>query len=157
MVDDLLFVVMRGGVTRAEQTMLDFGQQDLVRNFRQQFENEMTKRLVDAVEDLTGRQVLTYQSQDLFDPHVVDEIFVVEAPATDPELREAAGRRASDRSLGEVREDRQEGGGTAYSAPVRTSAGGRPGQLERDPSGRTVDHQPARELLHDDEAADTRR
>ena len=78
MVDDLLFVVMRGGVTRAEQTMLDFGQQDLVRNFRQQFENEMTKRLVGAIEELTGRRVLTYQTQILFDPHIVCQIFVFE-------------------------------------------------------------------------------
>ena len=80
MVDDLLFVVMRGGVTRAEQTMLDFGQQDLVRNFRQQFENEMTKRLVGGIEQLTGRTVLTYQTQILFDPHIICQIFVFDGP-----------------------------------------------------------------------------
>lgn len=80
MFDDLLFVVMRGGVTRAEQTMLDFGQEDLVRNFRQQFENEMTKKLVSAIEELTGRAVLTYQCQIMFNPHIVCQIFVFEGP-----------------------------------------------------------------------------
>jgi uncharacterized protein YbcI len=38
----MLIIVMRGGLTTAEQTMLDFGHPDLVRQFRQLFENEMT-------------------------------------------------------------------------------------------------------------------
>lgn len=75
-VDDLLFIVMRGGMTRAEETMIDFEQTDQVRDFRQTFENEMTERLTTMIEDLTGRKVLTYQSQILFDPDLVIEIFV---------------------------------------------------------------------------------
>jgi uncharacterized protein YbcI len=76
MMDDLLLIVMRGGLTRAEHTMLDFGQQDLVRHFRQTFENEMTQNLTGKIEELTGRKVLTYQSQILFDPDIVAELFV---------------------------------------------------------------------------------
>src|SRR4051794_361413 len=57
LLDDFLLVVMRGGRTVAEQTMLDFGQHDLVRSFRQQFENEMATRLVGLVEETTGRKV----------------------------------------------------------------------------------------------------
>ena len=74
--DDLLLIVMRGGLTVAEKTMLEFGQQDKVRDFRQTFENEMTERLTGMVEDVTGRKVLTYQSQVLFEPDVVVELFV---------------------------------------------------------------------------------
>jgi uncharacterized protein YbcI len=81
MMDDLLLIVMRGGLTRAERTMLDFGQQDLVRNFRQAFENEMTQNLTGKIEELTGRKVLTYQSQILFDPDIVAELFVFEKAA----------------------------------------------------------------------------
>lgn len=81
MMDDLLLIVMRGGLTRAERTMLDFGQQDLVRNFRQTFENEMTQNLTQKIEELTGRKVLTYQSQILFDPDVVAELFVFDRAA----------------------------------------------------------------------------
>jgi uncharacterized protein YbcI len=62
MLDDLLLVVTRGGLTRAERTMLDFGHPDMVRGFRQLFENEMTDRLISTMEDLTGRKILTYQS-----------------------------------------------------------------------------------------------
>jgi uncharacterized protein YbcI len=75
MLDDFVMIVMRGSRTVAEATMLEFGQHDLVRNFRQQFENEMTARLVGMIEDLTGREVRGYQSQILFDPDVVIEIF----------------------------------------------------------------------------------
>jgi uncharacterized protein YbcI len=78
MFDDMLLIVMREGLTQAEQTMLEFGRQDLVREFRQQFENEMTRRIVDMIEELTERKVLTYQSQVMFDPHVVVEMFVFE-------------------------------------------------------------------------------
>lgn len=76
MFDDMLMIVMRDGLTVAEKTMLEFGQEDLVRNFRQQFENEMTARLVELIERLTNRKVLTYQSQVMFNPDVIVEMFV---------------------------------------------------------------------------------
>jgi uncharacterized protein YbcI len=76
--DDMLLIVMRDGLTVAEQTMLSFGQADLVRNFRQQFENEMTSRIVDMIEGLARRKVLTYQSQIMFNPDVVVEMFVLD-------------------------------------------------------------------------------
>jgi Na+-translocating membrane potential-generating system (MpsC) len=41
LLDEFLIVVMRGGVTVAEQTMLDRGHSDLVRTFRQTYQNEL--------------------------------------------------------------------------------------------------------------------
>jgi len=90
MVEDLLFVVMRGGVTPAEQTMLDAGQKDAVREFRQRFQNEMTGHLTGTIEQLTGRKVINYQSQILFDPDIVIEIFVFEEPAAKESREETA-------------------------------------------------------------------
>jgi uncharacterized protein YbcI len=81
MMDDLLLIVMRGGLTRAERTMLEFGEPDLVRHYRQTFENKMTANLTKIIEDLTGRKVLTYQSQILFDPDIVAELFVFDKAA----------------------------------------------------------------------------
>jgi uncharacterized protein YbcI len=78
--DDLLFVVMRGGATPGEQTLLDAGHSDSVRTFRQRFQNVMGERLVGTIEQLTERKVLTYQSQVLFDPFVVIEIFRLRPP-----------------------------------------------------------------------------
>ena len=68
MLDDFLIIVMRGGVTVAERTMLEADRERLVREFRQEFENEMGGRLIGMIEELTGRKVVTYQSQILFDP-----------------------------------------------------------------------------------------
>jgi uncharacterized protein YbcI len=76
LLDDLLFIVMRGGLTRAEETMLESGHADHVRGFRQVFENEMRERLTTMVESITGRKVVNYQSQVLFDPDVIVEIFI---------------------------------------------------------------------------------
>lgn len=84
LLDDFLIVVMRGGVTVAEQTMLDRGHGDLVRSFRQTYQNELGDELVAKVEALTGRKVVTYQSQILFDPHVVMEIFFFDDTAAGP-------------------------------------------------------------------------
>src|SRR5215213_10972374 len=75
MLDDFLLVVMRGGITVAEETMLERGHGDLVRTFRQTYQNEMGDTLVAKIEALTGRTVVNYQSQVLFHPHIVMEVF----------------------------------------------------------------------------------
>jgi uncharacterized protein YbcI len=90
LIDDLLFVVMRGGMTEAEQTLLDAGEADAVRAFRQHFENVMGDRLIGTVEQLTERKVVTYQSQVLFDPHTIIEIFLFEKPFERGTIEETA-------------------------------------------------------------------
>ena len=85
--------------------MLDAGRQDVVREFRLQFENEMRSRLVDKMEELTGRKIVTYQSQILFDPDIVFEIFVFDRAAGDDEVTETAEGQLGDRAIGETTED----------------------------------------------------
>lgn len=106
LVDDLLFVVMRGGATKLEQTMLEAGEEDTVRSFRQRFENVMAERLIGRIEELTQRKVLTYQSQVLFDPHMVVEIFVFDEPIQEEARRETAEALMGPADgVGEVREE----------------------------------------------------
>src|SRR3954468_2189448 len=81
--DDFLLVVMRGGVTVAEETMLERGHENLVRQFRQAYQNEMGDVLVSKVETLAGRKVVNYQSQILFDPHIVMEVFFFDPSESD--------------------------------------------------------------------------
>jgi uncharacterized protein YbcI len=83
MFDDMLFIVMQDGLTKAEVSMLEFGEADLVRQYRQTFENRMTANLVGMVEEVTNRKVLTYQSQILFDPTRVIEMFVFDDDGPD--------------------------------------------------------------------------
>ena len=102
MMDDLLIIVMRGGFTVAENTMLEFGQQDQVRQFRQLFENEMTGRLTGMIEKLTDRKVLTYQSQILFEPDVVVEMFLFDSEGGSGTVEATAEGLLGDGEVGEA-------------------------------------------------------
>jgi len=103
MLDDFLLIVMRGSQTPAKQTMLEFGRENLVREFGQQFENEMSSRLVGMAEDLAGRKVLGYQSQILVEPEVVTEIFFFDVPADKPEVEAIARGQLDGPSASEAR------------------------------------------------------
>ena len=103
--DDFLLIVMRGGLLPVERTMLDGGKQDTVRQYRQAFENEMTATLIGKMEELTGRTILTYQSQILFDPDIVIEIFFFDQSGTREQIRATVEGQLNDKSLGEASED----------------------------------------------------
>ncbi len=98
MLDDLLVTVMHGGMTTAERTMLDHGRSDAVRAFRQEWENEMGDLLIARVEELTGRKVATYQSQVMFDPDTIVELFLFEDAAPEIAVHATAVEQLSDGS-----------------------------------------------------------
>lgn len=75
--DDYVFVALEGGLTRNEETLLAAGEHELVRTYRLRFQAAMTAVATGAVEEITGRPVLTYNSQILFDPTRAFEIFVL--------------------------------------------------------------------------------
>ena len=70
--------------------MLEGGKGDAVRKYRQDFENEMTATLIGKMEELTGRKILTYQSQTLFDPDIVIEIFFFDESGTPEQIQATA-------------------------------------------------------------------
>lgn len=73
--DDFLFCVMKGVTTRAEQILIARGEKQVVRDFRLAFQDKMRPELIGAVERITNRRVLTHDSQILFEPETVIEIF----------------------------------------------------------------------------------
>jgi uncharacterized protein YbcI len=75
--DDWLFCVLKGGMTPVEQTLLQHGENDLVRQVRLRFQQNMDESFMGIVSELTGRPVLTYQSQVVFDPDFTIEIFLL--------------------------------------------------------------------------------
>jgi uncharacterized protein YbcI len=84
--DDWVFTVLEGGLTRNEETLHEAGEDMLVRQVRLRFQEVMRDRMCGAVEEITGRRVLTYHSQLLFDPVFVVEMFLLEAsPAGSPQ------------------------------------------------------------------------
>ncbi len=76
--DDYVFVAMEGGLTRNEETLLADGKADVVREYRLAFQETMADTTCAAVEEITGRKVLSYHSQVVFDPMHAFEIFVLE-------------------------------------------------------------------------------
>ena len=80
--DDVLVVVLKGGLTTVERTLLDAGDEDLVRRVRLRFQEVMEQNFMDAVQRLTGKRVLTYMSQIVFDPDICFEFFVVSGDQT---------------------------------------------------------------------------
>lgn len=92
LLDDFLVVVMRGVLLPVEKTMLEAGKEDIVRQYRQDFQNAMTERLVGKIEELTGRKILTYQAQVLFDPDLMIELFFFDNSMTSEQVQEATGQ-----------------------------------------------------------------
>ena len=78
--DNYVFCVMEGGLTRNEETLVERGHEDLVRNFRLRFQEAMAEPMVEAVQRITGCSVIGYHSQIVFHPERVFEIFVLDRP-----------------------------------------------------------------------------
>ena len=76
--DDYVFVALEGGLARNEETLLADGKADDVRRIRLSFQETMGDTVMGAVAEITGRRVLTYHSQIVFDPVRTFEIFVLE-------------------------------------------------------------------------------
>jgi uncharacterized protein YbcI len=76
--DNIVFCVLEGGLTRNEETLLAAGEEQLIRQYRLRFQEIVTESAEGAIERLTGKKVLTYHSQIVFNPHTVFEIFVLD-------------------------------------------------------------------------------
>jgi uncharacterized protein YbcI len=76
--DNFVFVVLEGGLTRNEETLLAAGEERLVREYRLRFQEVVKATAHETIERLTGRNVLTYHSQIVFDPDRTFEIFVLD-------------------------------------------------------------------------------
>jgi uncharacterized protein YbcI len=81
LLDDYVFVALEGGLTRSEETLLADGKEEEVRRYRLSFQETMGATVMEAVAEITGRRVLTYHSQIVFDPTRTFEIFVLEPQA----------------------------------------------------------------------------
>jgi uncharacterized protein YbcI len=78
--DNYVLCVLQGGLTRNEETLLAAGEEMLVRQFRLRFQEAMADPTTEAVQRLTGCQVIGYHSQIVFDPEYAFEIFVLDRP-----------------------------------------------------------------------------
>jgi uncharacterized protein YbcI len=79
---ELVIVVLGGGYSAAEQTLLEAGRWYEVREARQIWQDSMQARFVDAIEGLTGRKVSAFMSANRQDPELSVEMFVLETEET---------------------------------------------------------------------------
>jgi uncharacterized protein YbcI len=82
--DRYVFCALEGGLTKNEQTLLDAGEEDLVRTYRLGFQAVVKETATQSVEAITGRKVVGYHSQIVFDPPCAFEIFILDEPVIGP-------------------------------------------------------------------------
>jgi uncharacterized protein YbcI len=82
-VDNYVLTILEDLLTPVEETLVEHGRQELVREVRVEFQTATADRFKRAVGELTGRNVITYQSQIAFDPPVGFELFVLEPEEED--------------------------------------------------------------------------
>jgi uncharacterized protein YbcI len=75
--DGLVTVVLRDTLTKGEQSLVADGKGDLVLETRKAFQDAMREELVRAVEEITGRTVIAFLSDNHLDPDVAIESFVL--------------------------------------------------------------------------------
>jgi uncharacterized protein YbcI len=91
---DLVVVLLRGGFTRVEETLLREGRGDSVIQQRADFQEVMGARFVEVIEEETGRKVIAMMGGSHQQPDLIGEIFVLESadvlvddetPASEPD------------------------------------------------------------------------
>ena len=76
--DDIIFVLLRGGYSRFENTLFEDGKWVDVRAMRHAFQDTMEGRFTAAVELLTGREVAAFMSASHQQPDLQIEVFVLD-------------------------------------------------------------------------------
>jgi uncharacterized protein YbcI len=82
--DNGVFVVLQDTLTQGEQTLSDAGQGRAVLDLRRRWQGVMQDQVSRDIEDLTGRKVIGFMSDNHIDPDLAVEVFVLE-PLPDPE------------------------------------------------------------------------
>jgi uncharacterized protein YbcI len=75
--DNYLVTVLEDILTTVERTLVDRGEEDLVRKVRLTFQEATAERFTSEVSAIVGREVVGYHSQVTFHPPMGFEIFVL--------------------------------------------------------------------------------
>ena len=78
MQDDVVTVVLQGTLTKGEQHLVDDGRAEHVLQTRKYYQDAMRTAAIAGIEDLTGRRVIAFMSDNHIDPDMAAETFVLE-------------------------------------------------------------------------------
>ena len=73
-----VFVVLQDSLTHGEQTLTDAGESAAVLDLRRRWQSVMETELRASIEELTGRKVIGFMSDNHIDPDLAVEVFVLE-------------------------------------------------------------------------------
>src|SRR3954469_20649703 len=76
--DNGVFVVLQDSLTVGEQTLTNAGQGQVVLDLRRRWQGVMEEDVSREIEELTGRQVVGFMSDNHIDPDLAVEVFVLE-------------------------------------------------------------------------------
>jgi uncharacterized protein YbcI len=79
--DDLLACVLGGVYTDVEKTMIELQRSTIVQETRSAFQTAMQQKFIDQVEQLSGRDVLAFISNQHVGPDMEIELFMLAPPA----------------------------------------------------------------------------
>lgn len=77
MTEDLISVVVQDTPTHAERTLVANGKTEVVLAARRAFHDTMRAELVDGIEELTGRTVIAFFSDNAIDPDIALKSFLL--------------------------------------------------------------------------------
>jgi uncharacterized protein YbcI len=77
--DGVVVTVLRGGLTRAEVTLVESGRGDVVARQRHEFQEAVRDEFMSAVGDVLGRRVVAFMSTMHHEPDVSVEVFVLDS------------------------------------------------------------------------------
>jgi uncharacterized protein YbcI len=76
--DGVVVTVLRGGLTRAETTLIESGRADVVSRQRHEFQEAVREEFAAAVGAVLGRPVVAFMGTMYHDPDISVEVFVLE-------------------------------------------------------------------------------
>lgn len=76
--DGVVVTVLRGGLTRAELTLVESGRSEVVSRQRQEFQEAVRDEFINAVGAVLGRRVIGFMSTMHHSPDVSVEVFVLD-------------------------------------------------------------------------------
>ena len=81
--NDMVVTRMEDTLTKGERSLADSGKGDMVTDIRRCFQTTMREDLVSRVEELTGRKVIAFMSDNHIEPDMGVEIFILEPSSSD--------------------------------------------------------------------------
>jgi uncharacterized protein YbcI len=87
--ENAVFVVLHDTLTRGELSLVDAGEGAAVLDLRKRWQSVMRDSCSRAIEQLTGRTVIGFMSDNHIDPDIAVEVFIFEPLHADPSIRAA--------------------------------------------------------------------